>query len=158
MMFSPEDLANRKASYQQALNEARQELETRMREFTWISQRIQWLKATIGTLEQLASGQQQTAFSAFVTDLIGVDPSKGLTENCRRILVAKAGEFVRPMEVREFLRAANVDLSRYPNQMAMIHTTLKRLVAQGEAIEVTDPNTGGMAYQSTRQPGSPWPT
>jgi hypothetical protein len=65
--------------------------------------------------------------------LLGVTPTQpfGLTDACR-LVYRNAGVPLSPTEVRERLRAIGVDLSTYSNEMAAIHTVLKRLNEAGE--------------------------
>src|SRR5262245_54393822 len=52
--------------------------------------------------------------------------SWGLTDGCRMVLIA-SGRPQTPTEVREALVACGFDLSKYSNDLAAIHTVLKRL-------------------------------
>jgi hypothetical protein len=65
--------------------------------------------------------------------LLGLTPTQpfGLTDACR-LVYRNAGVPLSPTEVRERLRAIGVDLSAYRNEMAAIHTVLKRLNEAGE--------------------------
>jgi hypothetical protein len=51
-----------------------------------------------------------------------------------------------PVEVRDRLKAFGVDLTRYTNDIAAVHTTLKRLNDAGELRFIARPGTGEKAY------------
>src|SRR4051812_32661922 len=55
----------------------------------------------------------------------------GLTDACRMIY-RNAGLPMSPTEVRDRMREVGVDLSVYSNEMAAIHTVIKRLHEAGE--------------------------
>jgi len=65
--------------------------------------------------------------------LVGLEPSVpfGLTDACR-LVYRNAGIPLSPTDVRERLRAIGFDLSNYSNEMAAIHTVLRRLNESGE--------------------------
>jgi hypothetical protein len=91
----------------EALGQQRQDLDRRMAE----------VAQTIGTLSRLCG-------------LVPTVPL-GLTDACR-LVVRGAGVPVTPTEVRERLRAIGFDLSKYANDLAAIHTILKRLNESAE--------------------------
>jgi len=55
----------------------------------------------------------------------------GLTDACR-LVVLGAGVPVAPADVRQRLQSIGFDLSKYANDLAAIHTILKRLNESGE--------------------------
>src|SRR5262245_1512836 len=65
--------------------------------------------------------------------LSGLTPTValGLTDACRMVL-RSAGAPLTVLEVRAQLGAMGIDLSRYENDLAAIHTILKRLNQAGE--------------------------
>jgi hypothetical protein len=91
----------------EALGQQRQDLDKRLAE----------VAQTIGTLSRLCG-------------LVPTVPI-GLTDACR-LVVRGAGVPVTPGDVRERLRAIGFDLSKYANDLAAIHTILKRLNESGE--------------------------
>ena len=99
----------------EALGQQRQDLDQRMAE----------VAQTIGTLSRLCG-------------LVPTVPL-GLTDACR-LVVRGAGVPVTPTEVRERLRAIGFDLSKDANDLAAIHTILKRL---NEAAELRAVARGG---------------
>jgi hypothetical protein len=103
--------------YRRALDAAAREYEdlgARRRE---IDQRLAQLSQTIGTL----------------TRLLGLTPTVpfGLTDAVR-IAVRGAGVPVTPVEVRDRLVGFGFDMSKYANELAAVHTILKRLNDAGE--------------------------
>jgi len=105
------------ADYRTALDAAVREYEALTRERAVLDERIAQLAQAIGNL----------------TRLCGLVPTVpwGLTDACRMVLKA-AGHPLTAMEVRSQLEAMGYDLSRYSNELAAIHTILKRLNESGE--------------------------
>lgn len=133
-----------KASYQAAL----QELEQRKRELEFVAQRITQLEATIANLEPLANES-------------GVAPTASLPELCRQILMSQPGASFTAEMVMQHLAAMGVDISGYVNPLAVLHTTLTRLVKPGsgflkggqpgtQPFYVFDPNAVNEWYRRSR--------
>jgi hypothetical protein len=103
--------------YRGALEKAIAEYERLGEERRRIDDRLAQLTQTITTLSRL----------------VGLEPTSpfGLTDACR-LVYRNAGIPLSPMDVRERLRAIGVDLSNYSNEMAAIHTVLRRLNESGE--------------------------
>jgi len=104
------------ADYRKALDAAIAEYEALGRQRRDIDARLAQLAQTINTL----------------TRLLGLTPTVplGLTDAVR--LVAREGVPMSPTDVRDKLRAIGFDLSRYANEVAAVHTILKRLNQSGE--------------------------
>ena len=104
--------------YRHALDTALREYETLTQQRADLDVRIAQLSHTIGTL----------------TRLCGLSPTieLGLTEAVRMALRA-AGHPLTAVEVRAQLEGMGLDLDRYTNALAAIHTILKRLNESGEA-------------------------
>ena len=122
--------------YRRALDAACREWEALARQRTALEERLTQLTETIGTL----------------TRLCGLTPKIewGLTDACRAIL-RNAASPMTPVEVRNRLAAIGFDLSEYSNELASIHTVLKRLKKSGELRFV--PRAGGKhAYEWSRPP------
>lgn len=103
--------------YRRALEAATREYEdlgARRRE---IDQRLAELAQTIGTLSKL----------------LGLTPTvpMGLTDAIR-LVVRGAGVPMTPVEVRDRLHGIGFDVSKYANDLAAVHTILKRLNESGE--------------------------
>ena len=102
--------------YRAALDAAIREHETLDRQRREIDDRLAQLGQTIGTL----------------TRLLGLVPTVplGLTDACRMVL--RHGQPMTPIEVRDRLLAVGIDVSKYANDLAAVHTILKRLSSSGE--------------------------
>ena len=107
--------------YRRALDAALREYESLTRQRADLDARIARLAQTVGSL----------------TRLCGLVPTVpwGLTDACRMALRA-AGQPLTALEVRAQLQALGIDLSRYANDLAAIHTILRRLQERGEATFV----------------------
>jgi hypothetical protein len=103
--------------YRRALATAIREYEALGQERQDIDKRIAEVAQTIGTLSRLC----------------GLTPTvpMGLTDACR-LVVRGAGVPVTPADVRQRLQSIGFDLSKYANDLAAIHTILKRLNESGE--------------------------
>jgi hypothetical protein len=103
--------------YRRALATAISEYEALGQRRRDIDQRIAEVAQTIGTLSRLCG-------------LIPTVPL-GLTDACR-LVVRGAGVPVTPTDVRQRLESIGFDLTKYSNDLAAIHTILKRLNESGE--------------------------
>jgi hypothetical protein len=103
--------------YARALATAIREYEALGQQRQDIDKRIAEVAQTIGTLSRLCG-------------LIPTVPL-GLTDACR-LVVRGAGVPVTPTDVRQRLQAIGFDLTKYANDLAAIHTILKRLNESGE--------------------------
>ena len=123
----------------------RRALETAVREYEALGQqrqdldrRLAEVAQTIGTLSRLCG-------------LVSTVPM-GLTDACR-LVVRGAGVPVTPMDVRDRIKAIGFDLSKYSNDLAAIHTILKRLNESGELRLLSRGNEPGKhAYIWNRGP------
>jgi hypothetical protein len=117
--------------YRRALEAAVREYEALGEQRQRIDRRLAELAQTLSTLSRLC----------------GIVPtvSVGLTDACRLVLRG-AGLPMTPTEVRERLKSFGFDLARYTNDLAAVHTTLKRLNDAGELRFVARPGTGDKAY------------
>ena len=117
--------------YRRALEAAVREYEALGEQRQQIDRRLAELAQTLSTLSRLC----------------GIVPtvSVGLTDACRLVLRG-AGMPMSPTEVRERLKSFGFDLTRYTNDLAAVHTTLKRLNDAGELRFVARPGTGEKAY------------
>jgi predicted transcriptional regulator len=117
--------------YRRALEAAVREYEALGEQRQQIDRRLAELAQTLSTLSRLC----------------GIVPtvSVGLTDACRLVLRG-AGLPLTPTEVRERLKSFGFDLTRYTNDLAAVHTTLKRLNDAGEVRFIARPGTGDKAY------------
>jgi hypothetical protein len=104
--------------YKQALDAACREYESLAKQKAELDQRIAKLVQTIGSLTRLCGYTPTVSF--------------GLTDGCRMVLRA-AGHPMTATEVRQQLEVMGFDMSKYSNDLAPIHTVLKRLTESGQA-------------------------
>jgi len=112
--------------YRRALASASREYEELGARRRDIDQRLAELAQTIGTLSKL----------------LGLTPTvpMGLTDAIRMI-VRGVGVPMTPVEVRDRLHGIGFDVSKYANDLAAVHTILKRLNDSGEVRFI--PREGG---------------
>jgi hypothetical protein len=108
---------------------AKQELEQQKATLQSVTQRIAQLQETIRTLEPLAMED-------------GPAPTAGLPELCRQILMAEANCGFTAGVVMQHLASMGVDISGYASPLALLHTTLGRLVGPRYGIKKSV-NSGG---------------
>jgi hypothetical protein len=116
----------------------RRALEAAVREYEALGEQRQQIDRRLAELAQTMST---------LSRLCGIVPtvSVGLTDACRLVLRG-AGLPMTPTEIRERLKAFGFDTNRYTNDLAAVHTTLKRLNDAGELRFVARPGTGEKAY------------
>jgi len=119
--------------YRRALEAATREYEDLGANRQAIDNRLAELAQTIGTLSKL----------------LGLTPTVplGLTDAIR-LVVRGAGVPMTPTEVRDRLRGIGFDVSKYANDLAAVHTILKRLNESGELRFVA--RVGGHQYTWNR--------
>jgi len=115
--------------YRGALEAAVKEYEALGEQRREIDSRLAQLAQTIGTLSRL----------------LGLTPIVPLSITDAVRLAMRSGVPMTPLEVRERLLAIGTDLSAYSNDLAVIHTVLKRLNAAGE-VRIIPRASGKNAY------------
>jgi hypothetical protein len=119
--------------YQVALRSAHSEIEN-------LKARLESLEAEKSLVEQrikLVEGSI-TALTPLCADEEGTEQSLGLKEACVQVLKANAEAFTVP-EIRAHLHAQGVQMSSsYKNPLAVLHTTLNRMVLSGDAQKSED--------------------
>jgi hypothetical protein len=128
--------------YRRALDAALREYERALADQAALETRLAQLRQTIGTLTTLCGLTPTVAF--------------GLTDACRMVL-RSAAEPMTALAVRDRLAAVGIDLDRYANPLAAIHTVLKRLVAAGDAVSQRAGPAHRVAYRAMPSP-RPTPT
>jgi hypothetical protein len=118
-------------NYKAALDAAMRELEALTAQRVELDRRIAQLSQAAGSLMRLCG--------------YDVTVPLGLTDACRMILRG-VGHPLTVAEIKAQLGAMGVDLARYENDLAVIHTTLKRLVQSGE-IRFVPRTFGKPTYQ-----------
>src|SRR4051794_28228418 len=121
--------------YRAALEAAAREYETLGEERRKIDDRLAQLAQTIGTLSRL----------------IGLTPTVPLSITDAVRLAVRAGVPMTPPAVRDRLLSIGLDLPSYSNELAVIHTVLKRLNEAGE-IRIVPKANGKHAYLWAKPP------
>lgn len=118
--------------YRGALKAAIAEYERLGDERRRIDDRLAQLAQTIGTLARL----------------LGLSPTQpfGLTDACR-LVFRNAGIPLSPTDVRDRLRSIGMDLAVYSNEMAAVHTIVRRLHEAGELKAMAVPGKQLYAWQ-----------
>jgi hypothetical protein len=123
------------ADYRSALESAVKEYEALGEQRRQIDDRLAQLAQTIGTLSRL----------------LGLTPTVPMSITDAVRLAMRSGVPMAPVDVRERLLSIGVDLSTYANDLAVIHTVLKRLNEAGE-LRVIPRANGKSSYLWTKPP------
>lgn len=123
--------------YRAALAAAIKEYEDLGQQRRALDDRLAQLGQTIGTLTRLLG----------LTTTVPL----GLTDACRMIL--RNGQPMTPIEVRDRLLAIGIDVSKYANDLAAVHTILKRLKHSGELRFI--PRAPGKHQYAWNRPTTP---
>lgn len=123
-----------KPEYKAALDAACREYERLLAERTALDDRLSKLQETIASL----------------TRLCGYEPTVpwGLTDAIR-VILQRSDQEITSLDVRERLRTIGFDLSKYANELAAIHTVLKRLHRGGE-LHFAGRRDGSPLYRRAR--------
>ena len=121
--------------YRSALSSAIKEYEALGEQRREIDGRLAQLAQTIGTLSRL----------------LGLTPTVPMRITDAVRLAMRAGVPMTPLDVRERLLSIGVDLSAYSNDLAVIHTVVKRLNEAGELRVIPKPS-GKNAYLWAKPP------
>ena len=116
----------------------RRALEAAVREYEALIARHAELDARIAQLQHSI---------AALTKLCGYEPTVpfGLTDACRLVL-RNADAPLTALEIRDRLKTIGVDLDKYSNPLASIHTVLKRMHESGELKEGEREESSRTAY------------
>jgi hypothetical protein len=117
--------------YRRALDAAIREYEEVGARHSELGKRLSQLQETIRTLCKLC-GYEATV-------------PLGLTDACRLVL-RSAGMPLTATQVRDRLEGMGLDLDRYANALAAVHTVLKRLTESGDTEVVPLDETNRTAY------------
>jgi len=120
------------------------------------------LEAAVREYEALGAGRQQidnrlaelAQTIGTLSKLLGLTPTVpvGLTDAIR-IVLRGAGVPMTPTDVRDRLRGMGFDVSRYVNDLAAVHTILKRLNQSGELRFI--PRANGAHQYTWNRPLTP---
>lgn len=97
-------------------------------------------KVLRGMIDLLDTDEEQTEY---IEKLDEIRPPAGLTEAIQQVLASEMGRDFFPTEIRDRVKSY---LLNHSNQMASVHTTLKRLAKNNLFIEVVEKD-GKTAYR-----------
>ena len=120
-----------KDDYRRALDAAIREYEALIAQHAALEARIAQLRHSIAALTKLCGYQPTVPF--------------GLTDACRLVLRNADAPLTAP-EVRDRLKTIGVDVDKYSNPLASIHTVLKRMHDSGELKEGDREESSRTAY------------
>ena len=135
----------KKRDYSRMLYDAKQDLARHLVKRQRLDQRIARLQTVVSDLQNLCAQLYEKNFERSVERVIKKDLKAGITESTRVILQ----ENFFPMtanEIKEKIESRKLNLARYSNPLAVIHTILKRLVQGGE-VRIVPRENGKKAYQ-----------
>ena len=132
-------------NYHRALFDAEQDLARCLVQRQKIDHKMARLQAVVSHLQNLCADLDRKHFEKRVERVVKAGLTVGVTDLARAILketffAMTAGDLKKSMEARK------LDLSRYSNPLAVIHTVLKRLVQSGE-VRVVPQKAGRKSYQ-----------
>ena len=133
------------SNYRRALFQAKQDLARCLVRRQKIDHKVARLQAVINDLEDLCAERDQKHFERRVERVVKAHLNMGITELARVMLKETSLPMTAP-DLKERIEARKLDLSRYSNPLAVIHTVLKRLVQSGE-VKVVPQKYGKKAYQ-----------
>jgi DNA-binding transcriptional regulator GbsR (MarR family) len=132
-------------NYRRALFDANQDLARCLEQRQKIDHKVARLQAVVSQLQDLCAELDQKHFARRVERVVKADLTMGITE-LARVILKETSLPMTASDLKERMQARKLDLSRYSNPMAVIHTVLKRLVQSGEA-KVVPQKQGKKAYQ-----------
>jgi hypothetical protein len=121
------------SSYKQALDEARSELSSLMKQRADLDDRIARLNHSIAGLAALCD---ETDYVAAIA--AGNTVEEGLSDAIRGIVRSSVMPIAAPA-IRDQLVVEGFDPDRYANFLTVVHNTLRRLEKQGEVRMVRNP-------------------
>jgi hypothetical protein len=120
----------KRASYREALREARKDLQTLFRRREQLERQIARTRQTVIALSRVCEKDDHKVLLRHA-----VEKSFGLTDAIRTALMA-ANVPLDALSVRSALETVGYDIGASPNTLVSIHTVLKRLAANGEIKQV----------------------
>jgi hypothetical protein len=134
------------------LENARYELARLVQAKSEIEQRIAAIQQTIQILEPVYGAESNFGVRG-LNALAMTRSDGGLTDRIRAVLLRSSPFGITPLAVRDVVIQGGFELGERSNFLAEIHNVLKRLVAQGEAEEITTEESGKM-YRPRRASGN----
>jgi hypothetical protein len=145
------------SDYRKALDAARAEIQEILAQRTQLDERLNQLKKIVDALSALLEEVPST--ESFV-EVLGVGITQldrrdvGISDAIRQIL-SYSQVPLSPTGVRNELTKRGFILAEYANPLAVIHNTLKRLLAQDEIVGVRDASQQIVAYARRTVPPPP---
>jgi len=134
-----------KRNYHRMLYDAKQNLAELLVQRQKLDQEIARAHTVVTELQNLCADQDQRNFWRGAERVIKADLKVGITDAVRVILQ----ENFFPMtavDLKKQIEARKLNIQRYANPLAVIHTVLKRLIQSGD-VKVVAPINGLKAYQ-----------
>ena len=122
-------------NYRKAFDDAKAELAALVAQRNSIDNRIGQLRQTVRALAEVC-GEKPDQIEQWMTRNATERPA-GFSGAIRAVLKASEKPFT-PKQMRDELLRSGVDIGRYQNSLAVIHTVLKRLVTSGEVAKTND--------------------
>ena len=132
-------------NYHRMLFEAKQDLARHLVQRQKLDERIARRHAVVSELQNLCAERDKRSFDRRIDRVIKADLKVGITESARVILQENFFPLTAS-ELKERIEARKLNVARYANPLAVIHTVLKRLVQSGE-VRVVLQTKGNKAYQ-----------
>jgi len=132
-------------NYNRMLYESKQDLARHLIKRQKLDRKIARLQTVVSDLQNLCAELNQKNFEKSVERVIKADLKVGITESTRVILQENFFPLTAS-ELKEKIEARKLQIARYANPLAVIHTVLKRLVQGGE-VRVIPHAEGKKAYQ-----------
>lgn len=120
-------------SYERAFDEAAAELDVLLQEATAINDRVSELRDTLWVLSRnlKGGGKRKEKLMKMLGEVSIVDPS--LTDAVKDALYADPkSRKVPAIQVQDVMEIRGYDFANFGNPLASVHSTLRRLAAQGE--------------------------
>ena len=131
--------------YHRMLYEAKQDLARYLVKRQKLDQEIARRQAVVSKLQDLCAEEDQRQFKKAVDRVIKADLKVGITEAVRVILQDNFFPMTA-VDLKKQIEARKLNIQRYANPLAVIHTVLKRLIQSGD-VKVVAPINGLKAYQ-----------
>jgi len=134
-----------KRNYHRMLYDAKQNLAELLVQRQKLDQEIARAHTVVTELQNLCADQDQRNFWRGAERVIKADLKVGITDAVRVILQ----ENFFPMtavDLKKQIEARKLNIQRYANPLAVVHTVLKRLIQSGD-VRIVTPINGLKAYQ-----------
>jgi hypothetical protein len=134
-----------KRNYHRMLYDAKQKLAQLLVERQKLDKEIAEVHGVVGKLQDLCADQDQSNFWRGAERVIKADLKVGITEAVRVILEENFFPMTA-LDLKKQVELRKLNIHRYANPLAVIHTVLKRLIQSGD-VRVVAPLNGLKAFQ-----------